>query len=430
MKRFVKRLVFSLIVLFVLLLLVGGGAELWLRATSCYGSAPSMNAYIAHPLLGWVGRPNTDVVRSMAVCCSEYRYNRYGFRGPDRPLAKPSDTYRVVVLGDSFLEGYHFPDDKLMTTQLENQLAEVTGRPVEVINLGISGWGTAQEVLSYQQLGRRFQPDLVILLYASCNDVINASRVLSEIFNERMKALKPYFELVDGQLKLQLPGKRLVRSANQVVSRRNGVPGFEPWELMSGFPNLLCRSRFGYWLYTRWDRPSRLRLLLDDWGLMTFDEKLYATTWGENGYYRGLSLRFWIYARIPDALWGDAVRVEAELIRSLAKAVSDNQGQFLLVSGANIEQVDTDIWELTLRTQPSLRRFRLDLDQPEKALGLLAAREGFAYLPLVPAFRQARQRGKELFLRGDGHWNSAGQKKAAETIADFLVNNYFVTTAR
>ena len=427
--RFLQRLIFSLLALLLLTILVFAGAEAWLRATSCYGSPPSTRIYVAHPLLGWIGWPNADVVRSMPTRCAQYRYNRFGFRGPDLPLVKPPEAIRIVVLGDSFLEGYHFPDEDLLTTHLERLVAKKTNRPVQVINLGISGWGTAQELLSYQQLGRRFQPDVVVLLYSSCNDIINDSRPLSDIYNEKMRSMKPYFNWVDGKLQLTLPPRRLVRAVNRQLTKRAAGPVFSPWELMTGFPSYLCRSRFGYWLYTRWDRPSRLRLLLDAWGLAPFNERLYSTTWGESGYYHGLSLRFWIYSRIPDPLWRAAVEVQMKLVERLAAVTAENQAQFLFVSGANVEQVDPDIWQLTLRTQPSLQYYNLDLDFPENATRVFAAQRGISYLPLVPAFRAAQTKGRELFLRGDGHWNESGQRLAAETIADFLVERGFVAPA-
>ncbi len=92
-------------------------------------------------------------------------YNEHGYRGPLHAYPKPAGTYRVLLLGDSFLEGY--------TVALEHRVAEVAQASlaglhppggVEMVALGTAGYSTDQELLWLEAEGLRYAPDLVILI--------------------------------------------------------------------------------------------------------------------------------------------------------------------------------------------------------------------------------------------------------------------------
>jgi hypothetical protein len=109
-----------------------------------------------------------------------FRVNRLGLRGPDIPFAKPAGTFRVVVLGDSFVAGYGVAEENLVTTLLQDELSQefcalrgtaaTAARRVEVVNVGRVGTSTIRELDLYEALGRRFEPDLVLLAYYLGND--------------------------------------------------------------------------------------------------------------------------------------------------------------------------------------------------------------------------------------------------------------------
>jgi hypothetical protein len=94
------------------------------------------------------------------------RYNSRGLRGPERPYTKPSNVYRIVVLGDSFIDGYSVAREDRVTEQLEELLnARQSAKRAEVIALGTAGYSTDQELLWLQSEGLRYQPDLVVLMF-------------------------------------------------------------------------------------------------------------------------------------------------------------------------------------------------------------------------------------------------------------------------
>lgn len=95
----------------------------------------------------------------------DYRSNAYGARDPERSLH--SDKPRVVVLGDSFVEGVGMPEGKRMTDLLE----QWTG--IAHLNFGTAGaFSSTQEWLLYETLASRFDHERVLLFAFPNNDFI------------------------------------------------------------------------------------------------------------------------------------------------------------------------------------------------------------------------------------------------------------------
>lgn len=94
------------------------------------------------------------------------RSNSLGYRDREHEKEKPAGTFRIVVIGDSISVGLKV--DKLFDIyplKLE-QLFSAAGKNVEVINFGVSGYNTQQEVATLVHRGMAFSPDLVLLQYA------------------------------------------------------------------------------------------------------------------------------------------------------------------------------------------------------------------------------------------------------------------------
>ena len=107
------------------------------------------------------------------------RINRYGLRGPEIEPDKPDGVFRVLVLGDSFTFGAGVADDESFPAQLQPLLAGscATPRRFEVINAGVSGYNTADEVVN---LERRWLPELepdLVLLTFYVNDAYDDTRM-------------------------------------------------------------------------------------------------------------------------------------------------------------------------------------------------------------------------------------------------------------
>src|SRR6266576_324326 len=85
---------------------------------------------------------------------SYVRINGDGLRDREHAKPKHADTVRIAVLGDSFSEALHVPMEQTFWSVLERKLQECNAFPdkkVEVINFGVSGYGTAQELMTLRQ---------------------------------------------------------------------------------------------------------------------------------------------------------------------------------------------------------------------------------------------------------------------------------------
>src|SRR5437588_4423970 len=114
--------------------------------------------------LGWVPLENI----TQAETGNLVHQNQFGLRGPDdMQLNKTSGRKRVLVLGDSTVWGFAVEQSKLFSAP------EVHGTDEEILNFGVSGYGTDQEYLFYLRTGQKFEVDQVVLVFTPYNDVAN-----------------------------------------------------------------------------------------------------------------------------------------------------------------------------------------------------------------------------------------------------------------
>ena len=149
-----------LLALVVSLAVAAGVLEVGLRLLGM-GPQPTINRFDKE--LGWVKTPNSTAHRKTGEYDVTFTINSLGLRDDEMSSPKkPAGVYRVLVLGDSFVQGYTVERENLFVDILERWW-QAEGRKVDVINAGTEGYSTDQEVLWFQLHGRDFQPDLVVL---------------------------------------------------------------------------------------------------------------------------------------------------------------------------------------------------------------------------------------------------------------------------
>ena len=91
------------------------------------------------------------------------RTNAHGQRDVERSIDKPPGVKRIILLGDSVVEGMGVGEiDDTMSRQLEMLYED--GK-TEVLNFAVSGYCTLAEVELLEVKGLQFDPDIVILVF-------------------------------------------------------------------------------------------------------------------------------------------------------------------------------------------------------------------------------------------------------------------------
>jgi lysophospholipase L1-like esterase len=162
--------------------------------------------------------------------------NSLGFRGPEVVLPKPHGRLRIVAIGDSITFGWGVNDDETFCSRIEQLLREkFPSRDLDVVNLGVGGYGTRQEVGLLKRNVSRLQPDLVLVGFYS-NDVpeslgdkdIPTAAAASDTDTGRILHLNP---APSSWWSAQLRRSRAIYTTGRVVNRLNhrgewGTSGF------------------------------------------------------------------------------------------------------------------------------------------------------------------------------------------------------------
>lgn len=129
--------------------------------------------------------------------------NSLGLRGPEVSVEKPADTYRILGIGDSFTFGVGVKDADTFLSRLQLQLnATGTGKErFQVLNAGVQGYNTRDEVLYLERRWLALDPDLVLIIFY-INDAYDDDAIINwgeelGIYEPRPAGLARYSYLFD-----------------------------------------------------------------------------------------------------------------------------------------------------------------------------------------------------------------------------------------
>lgn len=115
------------------------------------------------------------------------RTNSLGLRGEEIPPQKSPDTFRIVVMGDSWTVGINVEEEFTYAAQLHEILSQTVGSGrVEVLNFGVIGAGAETGVRLLRRVVA-LDPDLVVVAYAQNDE--------AEARDGRPKGQRPIGEL-------------------------------------------------------------------------------------------------------------------------------------------------------------------------------------------------------------------------------------------
>lgn len=159
-----------------------GATEMFLRLTTPF-VAPIWPARF-DPAIGFKFEPHAEIRWTNGVdFWQETTANDDGMLDRKMPGPKAAGTCRILFVGDSFVEAAQVPIADKVQVVIESMARARGGLPpIEAAGVGFSGTGQASQLALYERFGRKFAPDIVVLVVVS-NDFTDNSAILSGLIN-------------------------------------------------------------------------------------------------------------------------------------------------------------------------------------------------------------------------------------------------------
>jgi hypothetical protein len=296
-------------------------------------------------------------------------FNSVGMRDTEHTFEKKAGTFRILLLGDSFMEALQVPDDSTLARLMERDLTRATGRPVEVVNAGVSGWGTGDELRYLTRYGLAYHPDLVVVAMTLHNDISDNLR-------------REWYTLRDGMLVDRDP--RPIPRSDYAVLRLKAflATHFQIYQLVR-------RVR-----HTGEMQQVAKELNAHVVQLLTVPSPPnIAAGW-----------------ELTDHLLG--------AIRDTSKALGSQMAVVLLPLRYQLADTTFASFEKQVGKPPD----QMGMYQPQTMVRRMADSLHVPVVDLLPAFRQRTAASKApLYLDWDGHWNDAGHRLAADVVVHDLI---------
>lgn len=338
--------------------------------------------------------------------------NSDGLRDREHTKVKSPDTLRIAVIGDSYAEALQVAQEDAFWSIMEKRLqgcAAFGGRRVEVINFGVSGYGTAQELLTLQKHVWQYEPDIVLLAVTTNNDITDNSRALKQTDEI------PYFVHHDGRLVLD----NSFRETRAFRLRQTAFNRLGRW--FQDHLRVLQAIHQGQVAFKNYLATRKAQRETQS-SATTTNIQTNADARAQTAASGDIGIDNMIYREPHDAVWTDAWQVTEELLTRMRDEVKQHGAKFLVVTLSNGIQVHPDA---SARAAFMQRVGSNDLFYPDRRIKSLGERENFPVLMLAPAL-QAYAEQHKVFLHGfgreigNGHWNELGHRLGGELIAEQL----------
>lgn len=356
-----------------------GLLEVVLRTTHMFGAAISYTE--PDPILGnryiggmefWYHKENTHPITG--------KLNKYGYRDKDWQLEKPQNTYRIAVIGDSYVEAFQVEFEKTFLSLTEHNLNQGfdKGYKVELMNFGHSGYTQSHELILLKNAVQKFSPDLVLLFFLPGNDINDISKETAA------NLIGPFYTVSDSDELL-------------LDTSFNETSGYKIRSYINWFKQrsaLLSFMTNRYNVYMRDRRSKEINLLNNN----KKDEVI-------TGY---LSL----CTGNPDPLYLKNYNLNKRLIMAMSDYSKERGMKFVLVS-LNMRYYIPELEKELTIVDPTF-----NVNFFEDDLRDFARSHDMDYLGLQRIFRESYQKiGSALHW---AHWNYQGHKVVADALTDKL----------
>ncbi len=334
------------------------------------------------PLLGWRHRAGALVQFPQGP----YQINSHGLRDLERAPEPPANATRVLVLGDSFAEGFSVAFEDSVSQVLEHSLTHPTCG-VEVVSAGTVGYSTDQELLLFRGLGESYRPRVVVLFFYYNDILYNARAAVGAAPKPLLKFHGDSYVVTNAPLS---PPR---------VERREA----EAW-----------RSEALAWIQERiLQGAPRL------YGLIASAGSAPRTEVSRPG------LELEVYSRTPPRQVQDAWAQTVNILRALQAAALERGARLLVVYVPSKMEVSERDWALT-RARYGVDEATWDRARVASLLVEAGRAAGFPVLDPTGALRRQDRLGHEPYHAGGGHWNAVGHAVAAAEVQSFLASAHWL----
>ncbi|MCB9078775.1 MAG: hypothetical protein H6631_14330 [Anaerolineaceae bacterium] len=380
--------------------------ELGVRLLPPPYDADTGQLFTCQPALGWTGRPNFAGEFQNDLFQQTLHFNRLGMHDAEHSLTKPPDTFRILMLGDSFVHAVQVDEAATAHQLLEDQLNQAeppTGDKVEVISAGVTNWGTNQQLIFYREQGRQFSPDVVLLMVYLGNDLLDnlPGNVLTI---DGVNCYAPYFAVCGDVLNPDpLPY----------------APGLNdlPHDCAAGKRGLITAMG---WLY----QHSRLYQQIEPLIVATKPRRQFG-----QDYDSPFSA---LYLPNDEVELEEAWQVTLATIAQLRDEVEADGSRFAvaLISPEIVVRLATlspAEQQLFLRDNPTF--VEAQADRPNVRLAQFFNDQAIPFLDLtLPMVEHLRAGSPPLYITGEWHWTVEGNRVAAEALAEWFQQNQLITS--
>ncbi len=348
---------------------------------------------------------------------SYVRINSDGLRDREHPSAKPANTFRIALLGDSFTEAMQVSMEQTYWYLLEKKLNECNafpGQQVEIINFGVSGYGTAQELMTLREKVWAYSPDMVVLAFTTYNDIFDNARAISG--NDDV----PYFVYRNNELVLDAS----FRDSSTYGWHDGKLSKLGRWfHDHSRVIQMLHYLQFvGKFQLTDWRNRRKLAAEQEKQKQQPPQPKPEATASPQRLTPEQVGRDNMVYRAPETDDWKEAWHVTEGLVTQMRNEVAQKNVRFMLVTLSNAIQV----YPNPAVRQQFLKHVGTDtIFYPNLRLKALAEKEQIDFLDLAQPMQSYADEHK-VFLHGfgsdlgNGHWNQDGHKVVADVLAQKL----------
>jgi len=375
--------------------------------------------YQHDPVLGWRTIPNARGMYVKDEFAAFLEFNSRGARGPEHAAEKSPGAFRILVLGDSFAEGYTVEFAQLFSEIMSREITSATGRLCESIDRGTSGYSTDQELLLFREVGAGYRPDLTVLLVFD-NDVWENAQA------EGYGRAKPLFRVDGDSLILTNTPIPAPETQGAAWSQRLDNGRFAPRAWSAKLRAMLGDESYLYNLLR-----TRLRTLE-----APRRAKHRGTPRRERDAHDGAGVgaeaahppgEFLVYEREARPDVDEAWRLTEALLAALARETRAAGGELLVFYVPRGERIRADHWESTERRY-GISRDAWDLSLVAANLGEICSRRGIDFIDPTERFVEddavARAKGERLYYAQDAHWTARAHALAGRILAETIAERY------